>query len=144
MMQTQQPPIQWLFNQHFNRTSAAIEALFPSRIAEQVIAFHRQIPVYEATPLHSMSPLAKALNIDNLWIKDESKRLGLNAFKGLGGSYATYRHICSQLAVESLTFEQLRSDSLRKRLGTITFTAATAGNHGRGLHGRRSSLVFPV
>lgn len=56
--------------------------------AEKARRFHSGLPGYAPTPLVSLDGLAHSLGVSKIWIKDESKRFGLNAFKALGGSYA--------------------------------------------------------
>lgn len=53
-----------------------------------VRAYHEALPGYEKTPLISYDDFADHYGIGEVYIKDESKRFGLNAFKGLGVSYA--------------------------------------------------------
>lgn len=98
-------------------------------------SFHASFPMYQETPLISLSNLAKALNIRGLYVKDESFRFGLNAFKVLGGSYAAGRYIARKLQVDisDLSFAQITSDKVRQELGELTFVTATDGNHGRGV-----------
>jgi diaminopropionate ammonia-lyase len=69
-------------------------------------AFHRGLEGYAPTPVRSLG--------DGVWLKDESDRLGLPAFKVLGVSWA----------VE----QALRLDPHVK-----TLVAASAGNHGRAV-----------
>ena len=52
------------------------------------LEFHSSLDCYNESPLFSLDFLSKELNISKLYIKDESKRFGLNAFKVLGASYA--------------------------------------------------------
>ena len=52
------------------------------------IFFHKSFYEYKKSPLIELSVLAKDLNITSLYVKDESFRFGLNAFKVLGASYA--------------------------------------------------------
>lgn len=68
-------------------------------------------------------------------MKDESHRFGLNAFKGLGGSYCIGSYLAESLgeALLGLSYDRLRSADVRERLGEITFVTATDGNHGRGI-----------
>lgn len=56
-----------------------------------VRAFHRTLPGYQPTPLVALPDLAKELGVKGVYIKDESKRFGLNAFKALGASYAIHK-----------------------------------------------------
>jgi diaminopropionate ammonia-lyase len=66
---------------------------FSLELAEKIYEFHKQIPGYEATPLQSLESLAKKLKLSKLWVKDESFRFGLNAYKFLGVSYALAKDI---------------------------------------------------
>ncbi len=43
--------------------------------------FHESIPSYQPTPLVHLSALAQELGVANIYVKDESVRFGLNAFK---------------------------------------------------------------
>lgn len=97
--------------------------------------FHRSFPQYSATPLTRLSGLAEYLGLKRLYVKDESYRFGLNAFKVLGGSYAIARHIAKELGkdVSEVPYSVLTSDELREKFGQATFFTATDGNHGRGV-----------
>ncbi len=70
-----------------------------------------------------------------IYVKDESTRFGLRAFKVLGGSYAVAQLICRELAIrlEDTDYAYLVSDEVRRRISTMTLTTATDGNHGRGI-----------
>ena len=57
---------------------------FDQTIAHQVNKFHASFPEYSITPLTFLSTLAQHLGIQGLYVKDESFRFGLNAFKVLG------------------------------------------------------------
>ena len=61
---------------------------FGVKNAEQVREFHKSFMEYDVTPLVRLDNLAKHIGIAGLFVKDESFRFGLNAFKVLGGSYA--------------------------------------------------------
>ena len=52
--------------------------------------FHKSLDNYNSSPLVNLKSLSKKLKINNLFVKDESNRFGLNAFKVLGASYAIY------------------------------------------------------
>jgi len=103
--------------------------------AQKAIAFHRSFPEYEVTPLAHLSCLAKELNLGDIYVKDESYRFGLNAFKVLGGSYAIGSYIAKKLNIDisELTYEKIVAPETKKALGDITFITATDGNHGRGI-----------
>lgn len=98
-------------------------------------SFHKSFPQYAVTPLTPLSNLAKHLGLKRLYVKDESYRFGLNAFKVLGGSYAIARYIAGQLGrdVSEMSYDFLTSDKLKEEFGQATFFTATDGNHGRGV-----------
>ena len=49
--------------------------------AKKVQSFHASFPVYKETPLVELKHTAKSMGLGNIYIKDESYRFGLNAFK---------------------------------------------------------------
>lgn len=103
--------------------------------AEKAIQFHRSFPQYKETPLVNLKGLAGELGLGNIFLKDESYRFGLNAFKVLGGSYAIGRYIAGKLGedISNFPFDRMVSDEVRARAGELTFVTATDGNHGRGV-----------
>ena len=109
--------------------------LFNVDIARRAMKFHRDIPGYRMTRLVALPHLASMLGIGGIYIKDEAQRLELNSFKVLGGSYAISRFIQKKLGLsdDETTYDYLASEECHKRLGNITFAAATDGNHGRGI-----------
>ncbi len=109
--------------------------LFNVDVARRAMKFHRDIPGYRMTRLVALPHLASMLGIGGIYIKDEAQRLELNSFKVLGGSYAVSRYIQKKLGLtdEETTYDYLASEECHKRLGDITFAAATDGNHGRGI-----------
>lgn len=117
----------------------------------RVRRFHQSFPQYEVTPLHSLNKLAGKLGVKKIWVKDESFRFGLNAFKVLGGSYAAGMVLAEKLDREpaQLTFGELNTDAVRAQLGGVTFVTATDGNHGRGIAwvaqqlGQKSVVFMP-
>lgn len=98
-------------------------------------AFHKTIPGYEPTPLAHLTNMSNYLGLKNVFVKDESYRFGLNAFKVLGGSFTMARFIAEKIGkdISELDFATLTSDKLREELGPVTFFTATDGNHGRGV-----------
>lgn len=97
--------------------------------------FHKSFPQYSPTPMAKLSNLAMMLGLGGIWVKDESFRFGLNAFKVLGASYAMGSYIAEKLGqdISTLDFKVITSDHVKKDLGDITFFTATDGNHGRGV-----------
>lgn len=101
---------------HWVRREPSLKATqtFTLEVAQSALSFHKTLPVYAPTRLVSLSGLAHYLGIRNLYVKDESTRFGLNAFKVLGGSYCIHRYLATHR-------------------GPHTFITATDGNHGRGI-----------
>ena len=110
-------------------------ALFGPAEVKRARGFHRGFPEYQETPLDSLEALANSLGIAGLFVKDESFRFGLNAFKVLGASYAVARHLAKRLGIDvsQLDYTKLISPEIRKQIGDVTFVTATDGNHGRGV-----------
>jgi diaminopropionate ammonia-lyase len=94
--------------------------------------FHQSLPGYLATPLTEIPSLAAELGVGRLFVKDESSRLGLPAFKVLGASWAVHRALAS-----------------RTETGPVTLVTATDGNHGRAVAwvaralGQRAHILVP-
>lgn len=111
-----------------------VEVMSPERIGK-IRQFHNSFKEYTPTPLVGLHSLAKYLNLQSIYIKDESHRFNLNSFKVLGGAYAVGKYIaeCLDMPVEDLSFEKLQADDIKAKLGEITFVTATDGNHGRGI-----------
>lgn len=105
------------------------------KTAESIRKFHQTFPQYKKTPLRELKSVAATLSVKNIFVKDESLRFGLNAFKVLGGSYAIGNIIAEKLGekLENLTFEKIISKETAERIGKLTFISATDGNHGRGV-----------
>ena len=61
--------------------------------------FHSSFPQYSITPLARLDGMAKYLGLGGLFVKDESFRFGLNAFKVLGGSFAMARYIAKEMGI---------------------------------------------
>ncbi len=104
----------FLINPHKKRTirlDPSIEKILNSK---EGFGFHKSLPGYHPAPLVSLPALAEKLGIGELWVIDESTRFGLNAFKGLGASFAVHNY-------------------LKEHSGDHTFCAATDGNHGKAL-----------
>ncbi len=112
--------------------------------AEKVQAFHKSFPMYSVTPLVNLQNTARKMSVKNIYIKDESKRFGLNAFKVLGGSYAIGRYLGERLGIpeDKLTYEALTDKRVKEKIGDITFVTATDGNHGRGVAWAAKELGF--
>lgn len=119
--------------------------------AAKARAFHSTFSQYQATPLVSLRQLAETLGVNSIYLKDESKRFGLNAFKVLGASYAIANEISKRIGKEitELSAENILSKETKEKIGDITFVTATDGNHGRGVAwtanklGQKSVVYMP-
>jgi diaminopropionate ammonia-lyase len=84
----------------------------PDRTA--IRRFHESLEGYRPTPLVRLPSLARATGIEALYVKDESSRFGLDAFKGLGAAWALHQLV-------------------QAGSGLKTVSSATDGNHGRAV-----------
>lgn len=118
-----------------NGAEKASTEFISAEVVKGVRNFHKSFPQYKVTPLQNLHKLAEKLGIADLWVKDESYRFGLKAFKVLGGSYALGKIISERVGIdiEELPFEKLTSKEVKEKAGDITFVTATDGNHGRGI-----------
>jgi len=117
-------------------------------------AFHRQLPGYVATPLVEAPGLAAELGVGRLFVKDESARFDLRAFKYLGASWAGFRAVAARTGYAgAATLDGLRAhlraadhavphavpgdetDTGREsaRHTELALVTATDGNHGRAV-----------
>lgn len=126
--------IKWIENR-MPRTQDRQLAVMGMEQVAKAQAFHRSFPQYDVTPLANLEGMANHLGLGGLYVKDESYRFGLNAFKVLGGSFAMARYIAGELKrdVAQVDYEYLTSKKLKEEFGQATFFTATDGNHGRGV-----------
>jgi diaminopropionate ammonia-lyase len=87
-------------------------------VPPEVRAFHASLPEYAPTPLVELPALARELGVGRVFLKDESSRLGLPAFKALGATWAVHRALAARGSASG---------------GPVTLVCATDGNHGRAV-----------
>ena len=126
-----------------------IPAFLTEAAARKVRTFHQSFPMYAPTPLADLAETARCLGLGAVYVKDESRRFGLNAFKVLGGSFAIGSYLAEKLGMDmsDVSYDLLISDETKEKLGDITFVTATDGNHGRGVawtasRFRQKSVVY--
>ena len=133
---------------YFNAASGRRPLPGPSRAP---LAFHARLPGYEATPLLSLTALARDSDLSAILVKAEAQRFGLPAFKVLGASWAVYRALAEKFgrAAEQWTsVEEWRS--ILDRWPPICLSSATDGNHGRAVAriarwlGMRARIYMPL
>ena len=129
--------LKWVHNKKSRNKNYVKSELvgFDEKSMKDVYEFHKSLPNYQPTPLVDLKNLAAHYGVKKVWLKDESKRFGLNAFKVLGGSYAIGKYLSQRLGkdINELPYNVLISDEVKKELGDVTFVTATDGNHGRGV-----------
>lgn len=109
--------------------------LFTPEAAKKVIKFFKSLKEYNETPLVELKELAKKLGVKNIYVKDESYRMGLKAFKSIGVIYGVSKVLCKKLGVslEDIEFEYFLRPEIHEKIKDIVLIAATDGNHGKGL-----------
>lgn len=123
-------------NQNTQRSELSTDVSFLNKTSiDAVRNFHKRFPQYKETPLQNLKALATLYGVKAIYVKDESHRFGLNAFKVLGGAYAIGKYLAGRLdmPIEDLSLDYLKSEAIKEKLGTLTFVTATDGNHGRGI-----------
>jgi len=104
--------------------------------SQDILTFHRSVPGYRPTPLIKLPGLASKLGVKEVFVKDESHRFGLKAFKAMGASYAIYRFIKEKWEETfgvAFEMEFLYRPELIGQLNLQPFCTATDGNHGRAV-----------
>lgn len=96
---------------------------------------HRSMTGYAPTALRELPALAAELGVGRVFVKDESDRLGLPAFKILGASWAVCRAVAQRIGLpaENITVESLRDGLRAAGSPQLTIVTATDGNHGRAV-----------
>ena len=124
-----------IFNSNCGKNKPESANLFDKSAAVAANNLHKTFPGYCITPLAHFADTAKEFGCGEIYVKDESYRFGLNAFKGLGGSYCLGRYLARLMNKDmaEVSFDMLKSEETKQQTGEITFVTATDGNHGRGI-----------
>ena len=126
-----------------NRGGQVDTSAYSFTATEPIRNLHTSLKVYKETPLVEL----KNFKGVKIFIKDESKRFGLKAFKGLGGIWAIYHVISRALGLKNPTLDEIFAH--RAELRDMTFITTTDGNHGKGvswatgLFGCKSYVYMP-
>jgi len=88
---------------------------------DRAMRFHRGFAAYAATPLTRPD-----IGGTPVWIKDETGRMGLGAFKAIGGTYAVAQLLGDAFGLD----EPSAADLMATDAPRPTFVCASAGNHG--------------
>ena len=95
---------------------------------ENIRNLHTSLKVYRETPLVELKNFK---GVRSIFIKDESQRFGLKAFKALGGVWAIYTVISRELGLNNPPLDEIFNR--RAELDKLTFITTTDGNHGKGV-----------
>jgi diaminopropionate ammonia-lyase len=97
-----------------------------SATADHIQRVHKALfPTHGPTPLHSVPALACELGCKAVYVKDESSRFGLPAFKILGASWAVASFLGDRWGVEPWDVTALREKA--KDEPDLTIYTATDG-----------------
>ena len=97
--------------------------------AQEVLQFHKSFPNYAATPLIELPSVATELGVGRVFLKDESARMNLSAFKILGAAWAIAQALTGGANPADIDDVKKAIDSENRP----TLVAATDGNHGRAV-----------
>ncbi|CAA9957269.1 IlvA Threonine dehydratase [Pyrenophora teres f. maculata] len=105
---------------------------YPNPCANPAVeAFHKTLPDYAVTPLTPLPELAHQLNIGQVYLKDESLRLGLPAFKILGASWAIHKAVASKCNLPvTASLDEMGAAARNTGIELVT---CTEGNWGRAV-----------
>ena len=102
--------IKWVRNELPKSDDKWLDVMSLENVAK-ARAFHRSFPQYSITPLDNLKGMANYMGVAGVYVKNESYRFGLNAFKVLGGSFAMARYIAQKTGkdVSEMTYDYLTS-----------------------------------
>jgi diaminopropionate ammonia-lyase len=106
--------------------------------------FHRGLPGYAPTPLAEAPGLAAELGVGRLFVKDESARFDLRAFKFLGASWAGFRAVSSRSGYAGAPGLEGLAAHLAGAGTALALVTATDGNHGRAVARTARLLGLPA
>ncbi len=129
---------------HYANTGAAPDAAYPPELQEIAslekarLAFNEisRWPGYQATPLYRLKALARDIEVQGIYYKDEAQRFDLKSFKALGGAYAVARQLQARIyesTGKTAQIEDLLNHTFHSITQDIVISCATDGNHGRSV-----------
>ena len=135
-----------------NKVCTTRTGLFGRPAAADARCFHKSLQCYAPTDTVSLPCFAQKHNLKGVYVKDESTRFGLKAFKALGGTYAMFRILCDRLGLDfrSADISTFSRPDIRSACRDMEFITATDGNHGKGvsfassLFGCRAHVLMPA
>lgn len=104
------------------------------RVGRAPLEFHRSVPGYAEGRLRELPDLAERLRVAELWVKEESDRFGLPAYKALGTFWAVRCALAARYGLAQDLPVGMNDLALRAAAEDgLTLLAATDGNHGRAV-----------
>lgn len=101
--------------------------------ADSIQRVHRVLfPTHGPTPLRPIPAIAKELGVKAVYVKDESSRYGLPAFKVLGASWAIASLLGDRWGVDPWDIDALKRKAATEP-GLTIFTATDGKLHATGL-----------
>ncbi|KAJ5357018.1 hypothetical protein N7517_011627 [Penicillium concentricum] len=123
-----------------SREAESVAATCIENLSQWAIAVEeiRTWPEYSPQPLRTLPGLAQKVGVDQLFLKDESKRFGsdIGSFKALGAPYAIYKILAEEVYAKTSvrpSSAELRTSKYHEITQDVTVCVATDGNQGRGL-----------
>ena len=101
-------------------------------IDPDILPFHKTLPNYAQTPLRRLpQSFSDDLGTGPIFLKDESHRFGLPAYKILGASWGCYRAVTKHVGLSPTTPLEEVKKIISQR--DVRFYTATDGNWGRAV-----------
>jgi diaminopropionate ammonia-lyase len=124
----------------FSQEAESAAAVCIKNLSQWAVAVEeiRTWPEYSPQPLRTLPGFAQKVGIDQLFVKDESKRFGsgIGSFKALGAPYAVYRILAEEVYAKTgarPSSAELRTSKYHDITQNVVVCVATDGNQGRGL-----------
>ena len=111
-------------------------ALLDTKSFNHAYSLVNSLPDYDQTPLIQMPRLSELLEIGSLYCKYEGDRFGGSSFKSLGLSNAVIvavERILTNTYKLKVELPDLIAGKYKSNTSSMTFAAATSGNHGYAL-----------
>jgi diaminopropionate ammonia-lyase len=125
--------VKWIVNK--DKSTEIRKSLLNENTLFEVKSFHESFQEYQPTPLVRLERMAEYLGVSEIFLKDESFRFGLNAFKVLGASFAIGKYLSRKFGkdISRMPMSEFKSRKVAGELKSMTLVATTDGNHGRGV-----------
>ncbi len=118
-------------NPNFDATAFPYHQMISDEIINKIYQFHQSLSNYSPTKTHSLTHLSEKYSLRKIFVKDESSRFDLKAFKVLGASYAMATILAEFLGLDEISFDKIYAQ--RERYKDLIFATTTDGNHGRAV-----------